>query len=121
MDVRMHWKQLVGTYIRTRSSLASVVVVMDARHPLTALDCDLLAFLAPARLAVHVLLTKSDKLSRALARSTLQRVQARLEALSPGATVQLFSGTSREGVAEAARTISRMVEVRERSENKSPG
>src|SRR5688572_16885471 len=43
--VREHWKELVGTYVASRESLAAVVVVMDIRHPLTALDRTLLDWL----------------------------------------------------------------------------
>src|SRR5688572_29806254 len=32
---RAHWNELVGDYLQTRDSLRGVVVIMDARHPLT--------------------------------------------------------------------------------------
>ncbi|HUJ00765.1 MAG TPA: ribosome biogenesis GTP-binding protein YihA/YsxC, partial [Usitatibacter sp.] len=69
--VRRHWRHLVGTYVSERPSLAGVVVVMDCRHPLTPLDLTLLDWLRTARRPAHILLTKSDKLSRQAARATL--------------------------------------------------
>src|SRR6478735_4637498 len=63
-EVRAHWKELVGTYISERPSLAGVVVVMDVRHPLTSLDTTLLDWLNEAGRPAHILLTKSDKLSK---------------------------------------------------------
>ena len=63
-EVRRHWEMLVGQYIATRESLAAVVVVMDARHPLMPLDRQLLGWLRDAGRPAHVLLTKADKLSR---------------------------------------------------------
>ena len=51
---------------------------------------------------MHVLLTKSDKLSKQAAQSTLARVRTELADIYPGATVQLFSSLKREGIPEAA-------------------
>src|SRR5262245_26063014 len=59
--VRGHWEELVGGYIAGRASLAAVVVVMDARHPLTPLDRQLLQWLRNAGRPAHLLLTKADK------------------------------------------------------------
>ena len=105
-EVREHWKHLVGTYIAERSSLALVVVVMDARHPLTALDRTLLQWLKEAGRRAHILLTKSDKLSKQAAQATLARVRRDLATLNPGATAQLFSSLKREGISEAASALS---------------
>jgi len=106
--VRRHWEILVGEYIATRDSLAAVVVVMDARHPLTALDRQLLGWLRDAGRATHVLLTKADKLSKQAAHTTLAKARKELTELCPGATAQLFSSLKSEGIDEANRTLSRM-------------
>src|SRR5688500_4182280 len=90
-EVRDHWRHLVGTYIAERPSLAAVVVVMDARHPLTDLDLTLLEWLRTSERRCHVLLTKSDKLSKQAAQRTLAKVRAQLANALPGASVQLFS------------------------------
>ena len=92
--LRAQWKELVGAYLRSRSSLIGVAVIMDARHPLTPLDEQLLEWLAaPRRLVV---LSKADKLSKSMQRTTLARVRARL-APTP---VELFSSLTRQGVDE---------------------
>ncbi len=117
-EVRRHWQHLVGTYISARSSLAGVVVVMDCRHPLTALDLTLLEWLRAAARPAHVLLTKSDKLSRQAARATLDRVRAELAKMHPGATAQLFSSLKHEGIEEAAARLASLVAAAEK--NKAP-
>src|SRR5688572_1600952 len=61
--VRAQWQGLVGAYLGSRATLAGVVVVMDARHPFTPLDEQLLGYLGGVRRLV--LLSKADKLSRA--------------------------------------------------------
>ncbi|MEP7068872.1 MAG: ribosome biogenesis GTP-binding protein YihA/YsxC [Usitatibacter sp.] len=106
--VRKHWEILVGEYIALRDSLAAVVVVMDARHPLTALDRQLIGWLRDAGRSTHVLLTKSDKLSKQAAQVTLSKARKELDELCPGATVQLFSSLKSEGIDEATRTLSRL-------------
>lgn len=91
--LRAQWSELVGAYVRSRTTLAGVVVVMDARHPCTPLDAQLLNWLP----GVHtlVLLSKADKLSRAEQQATLKRVVSSLEA-----KVRLFSSVTRQGVEE---------------------
>jgi GTP-binding protein len=108
-EVRAHWQMLVGEYIANRESLAAVVVVMDARHPLMPLDRQLLAWLRDAGRPAHVLLTKADKLSKQAARVTLDRVRRELAGLVPESTAQLFSSLKGEGVDEAAGVLARLV------------
>jgi GTP-binding protein len=115
-EVRRHWEELVGTYIATRASLAAVVVVMDSRHPLMPLDRQLLQWLRVAGRPTHVLLTKSDKLSKQAAQRTLAQVRKQLAELSPGTTVQLFSSLKQEGIPEAASTLTRLAA----GKNKAP-
>jgi len=115
-EVREHWGDLVGGYIAHRESLAAVVVVMDARHPLTALDRQLIEWLQDAGRRAHVLLTKSDKLSRQAATATLARVRRELGELCPGSTAQLFSSLKNEGIDEAAQALTRLAAEK----NKAP-
>jgi GTP-binding protein len=92
LAMRDQWQALVGGYLASRTVLRAVVVVMDARHPLTPLDLQLLGWLKSAPLIV--LLSKADKLSRAEQAQTLRAVRERL----PLATVELFSSITRQGV-----------------------
>ena len=119
--VREHWKTLVGDYIAKRPSIALVVVVMDIRHPLTPLDLTLVEWLKAAGRRAHVLLTKSDKLSKQAAARALAQVRASLGRLYPGATVQLFSSLKREGVEAAGEALARAVDDFPAQKNKSPG
>ncbi len=109
LPVREHWHNLVGNYVGTRESLAGVVVVMDSRHPMTPLDRQLLDWLAPAGRRVHVLLTKSDKLSKQAQQTTLAKARRDLGESYPGATAQLFSSLKHEGISEATALLARWV------------
>jgi GTP-binding protein len=86
--------------VRSRSTLAGVVLIMDARHPLTPLDVQLVEFLGDVRMLA--LLSKADKLTRAQQANTLAAVKASLDA-----EVRLFSSLTRQGVEECRDLLGR--------------
>ena len=88
-------------YLRERTALRGLLLLVDVRHPLTALDRQLLAYRAARGLAAHILLTKADKLSRGQATTALRQLQATLQSDFPGVSAQLFSGLSGEGADQA--------------------
>ena len=83
-----------------RRSLAGVVLVMDIRHPLKEFDEMMLDWAKSNRMKVHVLLTKSDKLKRGPAKSTMLAVQRVIKTLGADGSVQTFSSLSGDGVDE---------------------
>ncbi len=102
---RAHWNELIGGYLQTRSCLRGVVLIMDVRHPLTELDRQLIAWLKPTGRPVHVLLSKSDKLSRQAASATLRSVDAMLHRDYVNCSTQLFSSTRKIGIVEAVAKV----------------
>jgi GTP-binding protein len=96
--LRMQWRELVGAYLHSAKTLVGLVLLMDARHPLTPLDEQLIEWLGDTRLLV--LLTKADKLSRAAQHAVLAQVSQRLRRHR----VTLFSSVTRQGV-EASRDL----------------
>lgn len=103
--VKAHWQNVMAAYVSTRRALNGLVLIMDARHPLRALDIKLLDWYLPTGKPVHCLLTKADKLSKSEQALTLRRVVKQLDAAGHNATVQLFSSLKREGVEEAEGVI----------------
>ncbi len=103
--MREHWQLTLSAYLSHRTSLFGLVLVMDCRHPLTPLDRQMLDWFCPSGKPVHVLLTKSDKLSRNAASQTLQNVRKELDATWGNCTVQLFSSLKKQGVEEAEKVI----------------
>jgi GTP-binding protein len=99
-SLRAQWGELVGAYLRSRAVLAGVVVLMDARHPMTALDVQLLDWLADVRKLV--LLSKADKLAKAEQKATLQQVSSLV-----AGDVRLFSSVTRQGVEECRDLLER--------------
>lgn len=103
--MRKHWQHVLATYLATRPSLRGLVLVMDSRHPLTPLDRQMLDWFCPTGKPVHVLLTKSDKLSRSDAMKTLAAVRKDLQAAWGNCTVQLFSSLKKQGVDEVEKVV----------------
>jgi GTP-binding protein len=97
-SLRAQWAELVGVYLKDRPTLAAIVVVMDARHPLTPLDRQLLAWLE--RFRVLALLSKADKLTRAEQAATLKMIRPQL-----AGEVRLFSSTTKQGVEECRELL----------------
>jgi len=104
-DVKAHWENLLSEYLQTREALSGLVVIMDSRHPLTELDEQMLSWFGMTGKPVHVLLTKSDKLSRQQATMTLNRVKSHLAEHFPFCSVQLFSSLKKLGMTEAEALI----------------
>ena len=104
-DVQAHWEHLLSEYLQTREELAGLVVIMDARHPMTERDQGMLDWFAPTGKPIHILLTKSDKLSRQESTKTLREVKEFLAEHFPQCTVQLFSSLKKLGMDEAEAVI----------------
>lgn len=103
--VKHRWQATLAEYLATRACLRGLVLLMDVRHPLTALDINFLEWSASADLPVHVLLTKADKLSRHQAQQSLSVLVRDLPDHHPHATVQLFSATHAIGIDQASQQV----------------
>ena len=97
---RRTWPALMEA-LRQRAALRGVFLIVDERRGIGEGDEALMAW-AGAHQRVHVLLSKSDKLTRNEARQTLSAASA---LLGGRATVQLFSAHSGAGVQEAQHTL----------------
>jgi GTP-binding protein len=115
---RDRWNDLIGGYLQARTSLRGVVLIMDARHPLGVLDYQLLDWLKPTDVPVHVLLSKADKLGHQESVATLKFVHAGLKELGDNYSAQLFSSPRRIGIQEANKLIGSWLDPRNR--NKKP-
>ena len=97
--LQKHWKKTVRRYLEDRNSLRGLILLADIRRGLTDLDRQLLEWCAYNDLSVHLLLTKSDKLSRSAASQALAQVQRDIRLGTD--TVQLFSALRKVGIQEA--------------------
>ncbi len=110
-EIRAQWEGLLAPYLRYRSPLTGLVVIMDSRHPMTDLDMQMLEWFAPTGKPIHVLLSKADKLTRQEQADVLRDVRAMLDPLSENCSVQLFSSLKRTGIEEAETVLGGWMEM----------
>jgi GTP-binding protein len=62
--VKLDWEKQIIAYFIERQSLQGLVLVMDARRPLTPFDSNMVQWCEQQQLPLHLLLTKADKLKK---------------------------------------------------------
>lgn len=103
--VRRHWQSVLSAYLTRRESICGLVLIMDARRPLTDMDRQMLEWFGPTGKPIHILLTKADKLTRSEAASVLRATRDELAPWADQVSVQLFSSLKKSGVEEAEKVI----------------
>lgn len=109
--IRLQWQRLLEDYLTRRPNLVGLVLIMDSRHPLKDRDRVMIGWFAPSGRPIHVLLTKSDKLTRSEQAATLAAVRKDLAPLGEQVTVQLFSSLKKTGIEEAERVVGSWLSV----------
>jgi GTP-binding protein len=94
-DERTKWTAMIDGYIRERSPLRAVVLIVDARHEPMESDHDALRFLTEAGRVVVVAATKMDKLARTKRGAALKVVERSLSL--PAGTAVPFSAEEGTG------------------------
>ncbi len=94
-QLRNHWNQVLATFLLQREALRGLVIVVDIRRGISDLDQALIDMMNDS-LPLHILLTKSDKLSRSAIKRALTDTQARLTA--PDQSVSTLSTLNRQGL-----------------------
>ncbi|MES2822636.1 MAG: ribosome biogenesis GTP-binding protein YihA/YsxC [Pseudomonadota bacterium] len=99
-EMKEQWQRYLSEYLRSRKCLKGLVLLMDIRHPLQEFDTTMLNWAAEAKMPVHILLTKADKLSRGNAGSTLLEVKKEIKnaELDSLVSVQTFSALKNTGI-----------------------
>ena len=105
--VKLEWQKHLSEYLYKRQSLRGLVLLMDIRHPLQAFDSMMINWAVDAEMPVHALLTKSDKLKRGAAKSTLLQFEKHMREAQVDDLVsaQLFSSLKRDGVEELSQRL----------------
>jgi GTP-binding protein len=109
-EVKKDWQQNLAHYLEVRQCLKGLVLVMDCRHILKDLDQMMIDWSISRELAVHILLTKADKLSRSEVKNTLVKVRKRYELVEYLVSVQSFSALKKEGVDELILKLNEWLE-----------
>jgi GTP-binding protein len=103
-EAKRRWQLVMANYLVSRANLAGVVLLCDPRLGLTELDEALLEVIRPRvekGLPFLVLLTKSDKLSRAEAQKVLSITRLQVG----GGEALLFSALKKQGLDAVAQRL----------------
>ena len=106
-EKRKQWDELISDYFRTRDALKGVFLIVDSRRMITELDRLFIDFYLPFDKSLHVILTKSDKLKKL---GQIEALRGTQTSLGKVATIQLFSGTKKDGVAIAKQRLCEIFE-----------
>lgn len=105
LAVRRQWQDLLEHYLTRRQALIGLVLIMDARRPLTDLDRQMINWFGPTGKPIHCLLTKADKLTKSEQAKALRDVRAETADAGSPITAQLFSSLKKTGMEEAEKVI----------------
>jgi len=111
VEVKKKWHTLMETYLTDRQSLCGIVLVMDVRHPLTDFDWQMVEWCQHTGLAMHIILTKADKLTYGAGKNTLLKVQKELNECSFPISIQLFSALKKSGIDELHSALDNLFAV----------
>jgi GTP-binding protein len=105
--VRRQWQGLLEYYLVQREALVGLVLIMDARRPLTELDRQMIGWFAGTGKPIHCLLTKADKLTRQEQAKMLAAARRAAGTDFPAVAIsfQMFSSLKKTGIEEAETVI----------------
>lgn len=111
-NVKDQWQKTLALYLESRQCLRGLILLMDVRHPLKALDEMMVHWAIERELPVHILLTKADKLKRGPAMEMLKKVVQRYELCEHLVSAQLFSSLKKTGVDEAYTKLNQWFDLK---------
>jgi GTP-binding protein len=94
--IQRSWRAFIEAYLSQRDTLRAVVLLIDARHPPTALDATMHHWLASYGVPAIVVATKADKVPRGRRREAQERIAATL-GLSERESLVFVSSQTGEG------------------------
>jgi len=117
-----NWTAVTLHYLRSRSGLRRVCLLIDARHGIKDPDRPMLRLLDQAGVSYQVVLTKIDKLRAAELSATAERVAAELSAhVAAHPEIHLTSAEKDRGVAALRATIAELISPHPEAAMAEPG
>ncbi len=107
--MRSHWDQVLSSFLLERNALKGLVIVVDIRRGITDLDQALFDMVESA-LPIHVLLTKSDKLSRSAVKNQVVRTQQQIAHTQT--TVSTLSTLNRQGLEQLEQRCKQWLDIK---------
>ncbi len=118
-DRKAEWQPMIEGYLRNSPNLRGIVQLMDVRHDPTKDDIQMLDFLATVGVPTMVVMTKTDKLSKAQAAERIAAISSSLglesDQVIPFSSV---TGAGRDDLAESV--VALLAAVRDQSPDSDP-
>ena len=108
-EKKSEWRPMIESYLRRTTQLRGIVLLLDIRREPSDDDRAMLDFLAEVEVPTIVALTKTDKLSKAMAQERAAEISRAL-ALDPDQVIP-FSAHTGEGRVELLEAIAGLVEA----------
>lgn len=106
---RAKWGRFIGRYLTERRPLRLVIHLVDSRHPPTALDKDVMAWMKAGGVPYVIALTKTDKLSSNQLQKSKRATKNVLEDLTLEVPIVATSAQKKRGQAELFQWIETML------------
>ncbi len=107
--MRSHWDQVLSGFLLQRYALKGLVIVVDIRRGISELDQALFDMVESA-LPIHLLLTKSDKLSRSAVKNQVVRTQQQIAHTQH--TVSTLSTLNRQGLEQLEQRCKQWLDIK---------
>lgn len=109
--VKKKWQKMIEAYLSQRVALCGIILVMDIRHPLTSFDKNMIEWCKFAKLPLHILLTKADKLSYCARKNTLLKTKQELSKVGFNVSLQLFSALQKIDIDVAYKVMDKWFDI----------
>ena len=103
--MKQKWEKQLTRYLEERQSLRGVILLVDIRHPFKSSDMMIIDWASRAKMPLHILLTKADKLNHGAAKAKLLSAQKQLLSHGEHISLQLFSALKGSGVNELRKQL----------------
>jgi len=110
-SLKVKWQKHLNEYLQERHCLKGLVLLMDIRHPLQDYDRMVIDWAKKSGLAVHILLTKADKLKPNAARNQVFQNKKTLADFGDHLSAQPFSALEKKGIQELAQVLNHWYEA----------
>ncbi|MCF6767582.1 ribosome biogenesis GTP-binding protein YihA/YsxC [Thiotrichales bacterium 19S11-10] len=105
------WRKLIDTYLTHRNCLKGIILLTDPRHRLKDFDLLMMQWAINVNKPLHILLTKSDKLTNKERQLALNEVYDAIGDYGNLITVQHFSALKKTGLDKLIKKLDEWFEV----------
>ncbi len=97
------WNNLIRDYLRGRSVLRRVFVLIDSRHGIKNTDIEILELMSESAVSFQIILTKTDKIKKAELEKCLEKTKADMKPFVPGHPKILMTSSEKKSGLEEVR------------------